>query len=206
VLGSEARSPRRDFVWCYAARVGTGSTTPKDDEMELKRTWQSGNILVLLAGLVGAGIPALHLPAQEKPSSVATVPSSPKHALIRTMAGAWEVRASLWLGPDAKPIVQSAVARRRLIGDTLLEEVMTPSPGSDGPAFTRLAFLNYNAVRSSYEYVSWDTRAPQMMYQVSRAIGTPESARGQASSGSIWSTISWCHSGVMPRTLHSSSD
>jgi hypothetical protein len=74
---------------------------------------------------------------------------------------------------DAKPILQSAVATRRLIGDALLEEVMTPAPGSDGARFTRVAFLGYNAVNSHYEYMSWDTRAPQMMYQVSRAAGMP---------------------------------
>ena len=60
---------------------------------------------------------------------------------------------------------------------------MTPLPGSDGPAFTRVALLGYNAVNSSYEYVSWDTRAPQMMYQVSRAVGRP--GEHQASKGSI---------------------
>ena len=141
--------------------------------MKLKRARHSANSLVLLVGFVGVGISTLDLSAQEKPPDVAAVVASPERALIRRMAGTWDVRASIWLAPDAKPIVQSAVARRRLIGDGLLEETMTPAPGSDGPAFTRLALLSYNSVNSSYEYMSWDTRAPQMMYQVSRVVGVP---------------------------------
>jgi hypothetical protein len=135
----------------------------------LKPTQRSASDLLFVTGLVGASIPASDLSAQEKSPKAAITAVSPEHALIQGMVGTWGVRASLWLGPDAKPIVQSAVARRHLRGEVLLEEIMTPSPGSDGPAFTRLAFLSYNAVTSSYEYMSWDTRAaPQMMYQVSR--------------------------------------
>lgn len=151
--------------------------------MKLKRTYQSAGLFVFLAGFIGAGIPVIDLSAQEKPPSTATVAASPEHALIERMAGTWDVRASAWLGPDAKPIVQSTVARRLFIGNGLLEEVMTPSPGSDGPAFTRVAFLSYNAVTSSYEYLSWDTRAPQMMYQVSGAVGVPGERQG---SRAIW--------------------
>jgi hypothetical protein len=128
---------------------------------------------VLLVGLPEAVLPPLELSAQARPESAAPVPTSPELDLIRKMVGTWDVRASLWLGPDAKAIVQSAVARRRLVGEGLLEEVMTPSPGSDGPAFTRVAWLGHNAVTGSYEYVSWDTRAPQMMYQTSRDVGAP---------------------------------
>jgi hypothetical protein len=144
----------------------------------LKCTQRSASVLLFVTGLVGASIPASDLSAQEKLPKAATTAASPEHALIQGMVGTWGVRASLWLGPDAKPIVQLAVARRRLVGEGLLEEIMAPSPGSDGPAFTRLAFLSYNAVTSSYEYMSWDTRAPQMMYQVSRAVGMPEERQG----------------------------
>lgn len=133
------------------------------------------------------GLPVSQASAQAvSPSSEPSaqrLPTSPEHGLIQKMAGTWDVRASVWFGPDAKPIVQSAIARRRIIGDGLLEEVMTPSPGSSGPAFTRLAFLSYNAVSSSYEYVSWDTRAPQMMYQVSRAVSAPGERQ---ESNAIW--------------------
>jgi Protein of unknown function (DUF1579) len=144
----------------------------------VKPTQRSASVLLFVAGFVGAGIPAIDLSAQEEPPKEATLAVSPEHALIQGMVGTWGVRASLWLGPGTKPIVQSAVARRHLLGEGLLEEIMTPSPGSDGPAFTRLAFLSYNAVTSSYEYMSWDTRAPQMMYQVSRAVGTPGERQG----------------------------
>ena len=63
--------------------------------MKLNRTRQSASILAFLAGFVGAGIPALDLSAQERPPNVATVAASPEHALIRRMAGTWDVRASV---------------------------------------------------------------------------------------------------------------
>ena len=147
--------------------------------MKLQRTRQVAHILAVLGAFIGSGIPAPDVSAQDRPP----VAASPEHALIRGMVGTWDVRASVWLGPNAQSIVQTAIARRRLVGDALLEEVMTPSPGSDGPAFTRVAFLSYNAVSSSYEYMSWDTRAPQMMYQVSRAVGMPGERQG---SSVIW--------------------
>jgi hypothetical protein len=92
--------------------------------MKRKRIHQSASILAFLAGFLWAVIPALDLRAQEKVLNMV----SPEGALIRQMVGTWDVRASVWFGTDAKPIVQSAVARRRLVGDALLEEVMTPSP------------------------------------------------------------------------------
>jgi hypothetical protein len=99
------------------------------------------------------------------------------------MAGTWDVRASMWLASGTKPMTLSAVADRHIVGDGLLEEVMTPAPGSGTPAFTRVALLGHNDVNGNYEYVSWDTRAPQMMYQTSHSIGIPGEARD---SGAIW--------------------
>jgi hypothetical protein len=133
---------------------------------------------VLFVGLPGPVLPPPELSAQARPKSAAALPTSPELDLIRKLVGTWDVRASIWLGSDAKPIVQSAVARRRLVGEGLLEEVMAPSPGSDGPVFTRVAWLGHNAVTGSFEYVSWDTRAPQMMYQTSRYVGLPGDDRG----------------------------
>jgi hypothetical protein len=108
-------------------------------------------MFLLITGLLATGLQASEVLAQEKQSNA---PPSTEHAFIRAMTGTWDVRASLWLGPNAKPIVQSAVATRRLIGQALLEEVMTPT--------------------------SWDTRAPQMMYQTSRAVGMPGESKGSA--------------------------
>ena len=133
---------------------------------------------MLVAGFPAAGIPGFELSAQDTPQSVAPVRASPEQDLIRGLVGTWDVRASLWMGTEAKPIVQSAVAKRRLVGEGLLEEVMTPASGSDGPTFTRVALVGYNTVNSNYEYISWDTRAPQMMYQVSRAVGMPGEHQG----------------------------
>ena len=60
-----------------------------------------------------------------------------------------------------------AVARRRLIGDAFIEEVMEAAPGSGQEPFTRIAYFNYNKVTQRYEAISMDTRAPQMMYEKS---------------------------------------
>lgn len=48
-----------------------------------------------------------------------------------------------------------------------LEEVMTLAPGSDGDPFTRVAYFNYNPVERLFEYISMDSRAPQMMTEKS---------------------------------------
>lgn len=85
-------------------------------------------------------------------------------ALISEMAGTWDVQQRMWPGPDTQPVVLAgAVARRQLIGDTFLREDMEAAFPSASDAFTRVAYLNYNDVSHRYEYVSIDTRAPQMM-------------------------------------------
>jgi len=94
------------------------------------------------------------------------------------MVGTWDVRQRMWTGPDAEPMMlPPAVAHRRLVGDTFLEETMKPAPGSDQEPFTRLAYLSYNNVNKRYEWISMDTRAPQMMFEISYGGGGP--GRGQ---------------------------
>jgi hypothetical protein len=85
------------------------------------------------------------------------------------MVGTFAVENTLWPAPDAGPIVSSpAVARRRMVDDLYLEEVMQPAPGADGPAFTRIHYLDFNYLNRRWEYVSLDTRIPaQLMYELS---------------------------------------
>ena len=107
--------------------------------------------------------------------------------LLSTMVGTWDVAQRIWTGPGAEPMVfPPAVARRRLIGDVFLEEVMETT-GSNQDPFTRIAYMNYNGVNHRYEWVSMDTRAPQMMSERSasprprpRACSRPSAARRRA--------------------------
>lgn len=91
------------------------------------------------------------------------------------MTGTWDVQQRMWPGPKTDPIaLPAAIAQRRLIRDTYLEEVMQPAddrPGQPG-SFTRHALLNYNPVTSQFEYTSLDTRGPQLMVEQSRPIAS----------------------------------
>jgi Protein of unknown function (DUF1579) len=85
-------------------------------------------------------------------------------ALMRQMTGTWQVRSRMWPGPNAKAVdLPPAVARRELIRDTYLQEVMEPGGKSGEPPFTRVAYLSYNLINQQYEYFSLDSRLPQMM-------------------------------------------
>jgi hypothetical protein len=100
-------------------------------------------------------------------------PASPDNStpasLVRRMAGTWKVEQRMWPGAGAEAIaLPAAVARRRVVRGGFLEEVMEGIPGSQEP-FTRIANFNFNAVTRRYEYVSLDSRAPQMMTEKSKA-------------------------------------
>jgi Protein of unknown function (DUF1579) len=94
--------------------------------------------------------------------------------LLERMAGTWQVEERMWPGPDAAAVeLPPAIAHRRLIGGKYLEEVMV-NRDSKAPAdaiFQRHSFLNFNAVTGRYEYSSLDTRAPQLMTELSAAVG-----------------------------------
>jgi hypothetical protein len=114
--------------------------------------------LVLMVGVIGwlAIAPAAH--------SQKATDSDPVTPLIRQMAGNWRVEAKMWPGPDAKAIeLPKAAAQRRIVNGSFLHEEMTPAPGSQQDAFTRVAYLSFNSINQQYEYFSLDTRLPQMM-------------------------------------------
>jgi hypothetical protein len=98
--------------------------------------------------------------------------------LIKQMIGTWDVRQRMWPGAAAKAIdLPPAVAHRVLLGSAILQEVMTPATKSSEAPFTRVAYLDYNAVTQQYEYFSLDTRAPQMMNERSLAAGAQGKSR-----------------------------
>jgi len=92
----------------------------------------------------------------------------PETELLRPLRGTFAVENRLWPAPGADPVISAAIARRRLVDDMYLEEVMAPASGAGQPAFTRISYLNFNVLNRRWEYVSLDTRIPaQLMYELS---------------------------------------
>jgi hypothetical protein len=90
---------------------------------------------------------------------------------VQGMAGTWDVQQRMWPGPGAAPVeLPAAIAHRQLIDGKYLAEVMQPAAGeaSGKGVFRRDALFNFNAVTNRYEYTSLDTRAPQLMAEVSQ--------------------------------------
>jgi uncharacterized protein DUF1579 len=117
---------------------------------------------------------ALSAFAQDKVPGI--VRNGPVPNLIRDMAGTWQVQQRMWPGAGREPVtLPSAVAQRRLLGGLFIEETMEKAPQAKGDAFTRVACFNYNTVNQQFEYVSLDSRAPQMMTEKSSSTDGPNS-------------------------------
>jgi hypothetical protein len=102
----------------------------------------------------------------------------PIPTLVREMAGAWRVEQRMWTGTATTPLVlPAAIGRRRLVEGGFLEEIMEKSPRARGDTFTRVACLNFNAVTQQFGYVSLDSRAPQLMVELSRGPERNEAAK-----------------------------
>jgi hypothetical protein len=94
------------------------------------------------------------------------VPST-ETELLRTAVGTFDVHSQLWPAHGAEPLVTEAVARRRMIDDLYLEEIMEQETGAPDP-FSRICYLDFNPLSRRWEYVSLDTRIPaQLMYELS---------------------------------------
>lgn len=128
----------------------------------MKPTNRATGILSLLV----ASIVCLAALAQVAHGQDASLGKASKTAtpLLQQMVGTWDVQQRMWPGPGAEAInLPQAVARRRLIEDAYLQEIMELSQKSKQGSFTRTAYFNYNSVSQQYEYFSVDSRAPQQM-------------------------------------------
>jgi hypothetical protein len=109
--------------------------------------------------------------------------------LLSNMTGTWDVQQRMWPGPKANAVnLPPAVAERRLVRDTYLEETMHPADdrADQSGGFTRHALLNYNPVNSRYEYMSLDSRAPQLMLEQSLpVVSGPTAAELKLQGGSF---------------------
>lgn len=107
----------------------------------------------------------------QKSSTDAPQPPAPPTAAQKMLApdqrlkalakrvGTWRVTSTLRLTPDAKPIIQTAIADRKMVGP-YLQEVMHAAPKSGGPDFQRISYLTFFRVEGRWHYVSMDTRFP----------------------------------------------
>ncbi|GEM_PF-1187411 len=136
--------------------------------------------LVIACLLSAAALaPAAHAESAPKAKPGATSPR-PQDTVLSQMVGTWNVAQRIWIGPHAEPIKSPpAIARRRLVGDMFLEEIMEAAPDSGQEPFTRIAYFNYNRVTQRYEANSMDTRAPQMMYEKSYDDGARNAGQEQ---------------------------
>jgi hypothetical protein len=91
-----------------------------------------------------------------------------RYEVISRQAGDWSVRQRVWSSPTAEPIeLPPMVARRRMVRDVFLEEVMEAAPSSGQAPFTRTAYLSFNPINRRFEHVTLDSRYPPVMFETS---------------------------------------
>ena len=111
---------------------------------------------------------------------------------LSSMAGTWDVTQRMWPSPGAEAIsLAPAIAERRLVRGTYLEEVMTPASDGQPGSFSRNAFINFNPVSSKYEYTSLDSRAPQLMVEQSERVADPARSGELKLKGSSFTAPQW---------------
>ena len=132
------------------------------------RSWSSTARTIAIFGATALFCVVLaDLAAAQSASSDSKTPAPP---LLNRMAGTWKVEQRMWPGAGADAItLPAAVARRRVVQGGFLEEVMEGIPSRGQEPFTRIAYFHFNPVTRRYEYVSLDSRAPQMMTEKSEA-------------------------------------
>ena len=140
------------------------------------KSWSSAAQKVAVVSVLALFWVVLAGVAAEQPTSPDT--STPEPPLVRRMEGTWSVEQRMWPGAGADAVaLPAAVARRRVVRGGFLEEVMEGIPGSADEPFTRVAYFHFNAVTRGYEYVSLDSRAPQMMTEMSHPEGPTSKMR-----------------------------
>jgi len=84
----------------------------------------------------------------------ATAPGE-HHEMLKEFLGPWDARFTMWMDPDAPPLVSEGVVERELVlgGRFLKEEIEATS--AMGP-FHAISFMGYNSVDGRYEFVWMD--------------------------------------------------
>ena len=153
------RSPRADFQVSRIA-FGTASLTFAGTVREINKMGNLGSFrMTLQTSLVVIAVVLFSFTAFAQFQDSETSP------LLEEMAGTWDVEQQTWAGPNVEATeLPAAVATRRLVSGTYLQEEMTLAPDASGDPFDRSSYLNYNGVSGYYEYFSVDSRAPQQMH------------------------------------------
>ena len=88
------------------------------------------------------------------------IQAGPEAQALTRRVGTWDVTITSWEAPGAAPVVSTGyVAERRMIGP-MLEEILTPGPGSSDAPFSRADFLTFNRLEGRWQYMSMDSRVP----------------------------------------------
>jgi hypothetical protein len=117
-------------------------------------------LLTLLVTSVWTPLAVAQTPSPKAPvAAQAMLGLDPRGESLAKRVGTWQVTSTLRLTPDAKPIVQTAVADRVMIGP-YLQEIMRAAPNAGGADFRRISYLTYFRVEGRWHYVSLDTRFP----------------------------------------------
>ncbi|MET0256432.1 MAG: DUF1579 family protein [Luteibacter sp.] len=99
--------------------------------------------------------------AQSSPAELAEL--GPEGRALAAQVGVWDVTETVWATPDARPVVTTGVAVRRMIGPLLEETLYQGMSSSDGTlpdrAISRIDYLSFNRLEGRWNYVSMDVRA-----------------------------------------------
>jgi hypothetical protein len=106
-------------------------------------------------------------------------PKPPMPALLQTMQGNWTVTQKMWPGSGQQALdLPPAIAHRRIIQKSFLEEVMEPVHAGAQDAFNRTSYVEFNSTSHKFEYFSLDSRLPQMMNERSGVVDSSLPADG----------------------------
>jgi hypothetical protein len=157
-----------DFArWGKARALLCKRIPARGDSLQNNCPWREVTLMLRFFLAIFAATCLSTVSAQERPD---TAPTGVRPALIREMSGTWRVEQRMWTDAGTQPLaLPPAIARRRLVEGGFVEEIMEKLPQAEGDTFTRIAYLNFNAVTGQFEYVSLDSRLPLMMTERSRA-------------------------------------
>ncbi len=114
-------------------------------------------LALALAWIAAIGLAPRAARAQQGADAAAPSPI----AFLDAMAGDWTVTQRMRPAAGADPVdLPPAKASRRIVDGAFLQETMTQAGGD---AFTRTAWLVFNASNGQFEYASLDSRLPQLM-------------------------------------------
>ncbi len=141
-------------------------------------------LTVAVAVLMAAGS------AQAADPTGAAKPPVPR--ILQKMEGNWTVSEKMWPGSGQGAVdLPPAMAHRRLIQKSFLQEIMEPTQGGATDAFNRTSYFEFNSTTGKFEYFSLDSRLPQMMNERSAVVDPSSADRGVKMQGGHFVAPEW---------------